>query len=99
MSNIDNSLIDANIRNRKTYLFDDTTYYKVRGKKSYFYIKVSNFDELTSHQINMTLYEYTASGLVKVRAYVKSIDYSDILLISAPTVSSPFKMHDLEMRV
>ena len=98
MSNLDNYLFESKMINRKTYIFDDTSYYKVIGLNSQYYIKVSDLNKITLHQMSMTLYKHTASSLVKVKAYVKSLDYSDILFIAAPTISSPFKMYDLEKR-
>ncbi|PHS32843.1 MAG: hypothetical protein COA92_05715 [Sulfurovum sp.] len=105
MSNLDTNMIDKNmidykITNRKTYIFEGTTYYKVIGMNSQYFLKATDCDKATLCQKAIKLYKHHAkSGMLKVNGYIKSMDYSDVLLIAAPSISSPFKMHDLEKTV
>lgn len=81
---------------KKFYIFDDEAYYKVVGMDASYYMKVKDYERITLRQTAVTLYEHTCNGLEKVQSYIKSIDFSDILFIAAPTVAHRFKMYDLE---
>jgi len=96
MSNISDVLLDTKINNNKTYIVDDIDYYKVLGMNNQYYIKVIDYYQVSLSQKPVELYRHSIYGLEKVKGYIKSIDSSDILLIAAPSISSHFKMFDLE---
>lgn len=96
MSIVDSVIFNNKVISKKTYTYDDVAYYKVMGMNTQYFIKVSDYHKVTLCQKAVELYQYSVSGLLKVKAYIKSIDSSDILLIAAPTISSNFKMFDLE---
>jgi len=96
MSNIDNSMIETKINNRKMYTYHSISYYKVIGKNKQYFIKVEDYYTVTLRQKSVYLFEMSISGLKKVKGYVKSIDSSDILLIAAPSIYNNFIMYDLE---
>lgn len=81
---------------KKLYMFNDEPYYKVVGMDASYYMKIKDYGKITFRQTAVTLYEHTCNGLEKVQSYIKSIDFSDILFIAAPTVTHRFKMYDLE---
>lgn len=82
--------------NKKLYIFEDQAYFKVVGMNDIYYLKVEDYDIISLKQTAITLYKLTRKGLVSIQSYIKSIDISDILFISAPTVAHRFKMFDLE---
>ena len=90
--------LDLNTSNdcRKCYIFDDISYYKVMSRKATYYIKVSDYHKISLRQTAVTLYEYTRNGLIQIKSYIKSMEFSDILFIAAPTIANNFKMYDLE---
>ncbi len=90
--NISNDLLDS----KKCYIFDGVRYYKVISRKSTYFIKVSDYHKITLSQKAITLYEKSRDGLIQIRSYIKSIEFSDILFIAAPSVTSNFNMFDLE---
>jgi len=81
---------------KKLYMFNNEAYYKVVGMDASYYMKIKDYDMITLRQTAVILYEHTCNGLEKVQSYIKSIDFSDILFIAAPTVAHHFKMYDLE---
>ena len=96
MCNVDlNNIPTKNLDNKRCYIFDDVTYYKVKGKKSTYYMKVCDYHKITIKQSAIILYDYTLNGLIQVKSYIKSIEFSDIIFI-APTIDKHFAMFDLE---
>jgi len=81
---------------KKCYIFDNEKYYKVKGMKGTYYIKVIDYQKVDLKQVAITIYEYAFDGLKKIRCYIKTIETSDILFIAGPKISPHFKMYDLE---
>ncbi len=96
MSNINDSMLGVKINNNKIYIIDSIEYYKLVGMNNHYYIKVSDYYKVTLSQQSFELFQHNTSKLKKIKGYIKSIDLSDILLIAAPSISSNFKMFDLE---
>ena len=96
MSNVDLYKPTELLDSKKCYIFDNVSYYKVISRKATYYIKISDYHKVSLTQRAITLYEYTMNGLIQIRSYIKSIEYSDILFIAAPTIENRFKMFDLE---
>jgi hypothetical protein len=96
MCNVDLNVATEQFDGKKYYIFDNVYYYKVVGRKSTYYIKVSDYHNITLSQKAITLYEKTLHGLIQIKSYIKSIEFSDILFIAAPSITSNFNMFDLE---
>jgi len=95
MSKVEPLLITEIIENKKCYMIENIYYYKVIGMQATYYLKVSDYNNISLNQNAYTLYEYTVQGFIEVKSYIKSMEFSDILFI-APTITSQFKMYDLE---
>jgi len=80
---------------KQCYVFDNIAYYKVVSRKATYYIKTSDYESVTLNQSAIILYEQTITGLTKIKSYIKSIEFSDILFI-APSITTNFNMFDLE---
>ncbi len=80
---------------KQCYVFDNVSYYKVISRKATYYIKISDYESVTLKQSAIILYEQTRNGLIKIKTYIKSIEFSDILFI-APSITTNFNMFDLE---
>ena len=96
MCNVDLNRPNTSFDNKKCYVFDDVCYYKVISRKSTYYIKVSDYHNITLKQTAITLYKKTLHELIQIKSYIKSIELSDILFIAAPSITSNFNMFDLE---
>jgi len=96
MSNIANTMIDTKVNDKKIYIYDNIDYYKVSGLNNKYFIKLEDYYKVTLRQQPLDLFTFHISGLKKVKAYIKSIDTSDILFIASPSISSRFIMYDIE---
>jgi cyanophycinase-like exopeptidase len=94
--NVDINAATKHIDGKKCYIFDNVCYYKVVGRNATYYIKVSDYHNVTLSQKAITLYEKTLHGLMQIKSYIKSMGYSDILFIAAPSITSSFSMFNLE---
>lgn len=81
---------------KKCYTFDDETYYKAKSMKRNFYIKVSDYENLSVSQAAIVIYEYTLQGLQQIKSFIRLMESHDILFIAGPRISTQFKMYDLE---
>lgn len=96
MQTTDNTNLNNKPINLKSYTFENEEYYKVMGMKGCFFIKVSDYIKVTVKQVAMVIYEYTLTGLRKIKSYIKSMENSDILFIAGPKIAHHFKIFDLE---
>ncbi len=80
----------------KCYTFDNEQYYKIIGMKDSYFINIVDYAKITLNQISLEIYEYSNSGLKKIKSYIKSMENSDILFVAGPKISTHFKMYDLE---
>ena len=87
---------EKKIMNHKCYTFDNEKYYKIKGMKGCYFIKIVDYAKITRKQVAMIIYEYTNNGLKKIKSYIKSMESSDILFVTGPKISTHFKMYDLE---
>ena len=96
MCNVDLNVPHEQIENKKCYIFDNVAYYKMVGRKSTYFIKVSDYHNITLKQTAITLYEKTLNEFIQIKSYIKSIEFSDIVFIAAPSITSNFNMFNLE---
>ena len=90
-TNLENEVV-----NHKCYTFDNEEYYKIKGMKGNYFIKIVDYAKITLRQVAIIIYEYTINGLKKIKSYIKSMESSDILFVAGPKISTHFKMYDLE---
>jgi hypothetical protein len=95
VSKVEPLLIAEMIENKKCYMIDNIYYYKVIGMQAAYYLKVSDYNNISLKQNTYTLYEHTVQGFIEIKSYIKSMKTSDILFI-ATNITSQFKMYDLE---
>jgi len=97
MSSIDNVMLAHNCdNNKKAYLYNNISYYKIVGMGEYYFIECKDYENITEKQKSVDLYTLHSSGLSKVKGHIKAIHNSDVLLIAAPSISSAFKMFDVK---
>jgi len=96
MSHVELNIVNDNIVDYKLHIFNNIAYYRVMGMRDSYYLKVSDYANITLKQNLIILYKETIKGFITINSYIKSIECSDILFIAAPTVENRFKMCDLE---
>ncbi len=82
--------------NKKCYVFNNEKYYKAKGMRGTYYIKVSDYMKISLKQVAIVIYEYALNELKKIKCFIKTMESSDILFIAGPKISPHFKMYDLE---
>ena len=80
----------------KCYTFKNESYYKIHRMMGEYYIKVSDYENISFKQSEVLLYSYTFHGFMTIKCHAKFTQYSEKLFISPLTVPNHFKMYDLE---